>query len=156
MVSLALYSRQSNPQIKLYEPALLIVGTKGRNLGGIQGLLPGSVSKYCLQNSPVPVIVVRPNSQRAHSRRKRHPDPAQNYYRDLLERANPDGDGPGGGPDDMWESEDEAAQVAKAIGVEPMPRADVLGKASPLSQVQSASDGDRKKAASAPAKAAEA
>jgi nucleotide-binding universal stress UspA family protein len=146
------------PQIKLYEPALLIVGTKGRNLGGIQGLLPGSVSKYCLQNSPVPVIVVRPNSQRAHSRRKRRPhDPAQNYYRDLLERADPDGDGPGGGPPDdvMFESEDEAAQVAKAIGVEPTPRAEVLGKASPLSQVQSAWDGKGKKAGSPPAKAEE-
>jgi hypothetical protein len=110
------------------------------------------VSKYCLQNSPVPVIVVRPNAQRAHSRRKRRTrDPAQTYYRDLLERATPDGGG-GNGADDMFESEDEAAQVAKAIGVEPTPRGDVLGKASPLSQVQSASDGDGKKGVSVPAK----
>jgi hypothetical protein len=113
------------------------------------------VSKYCLQNSPVPVIVVRPNAQRAHSRRKRRPhDPAQNYYRDLLERADPDGDGSSIGPPDdvLYESEDEAARVAKAIGVEPTPRGDVLGKASPLSQVQSASDGEGKKVGSAPAK----
>lgn len=47
-------------QIKIYAPACLIVGTRGKSLGGIQGLLPGSVSKYCLQNSPVPVVVVRP------------------------------------------------------------------------------------------------
>ncbi|KZF22733.1 adenine nucleotide alpha hydrolases-like protein, partial [Xylona heveae TC161] len=50
--------------IRIYEPAMLIVGTRGRSLGGIQGLLPGSVSKYCLQHSPVPVIVVRPSSKR--------------------------------------------------------------------------------------------
>jgi hypothetical protein len=89
----------------------------------------------------VPVIVVRPNSQRAHSRRKRLHDPAQTYYRDLLEKAMPDGSQ---NPDDMFESEDEAAQVAKAIGVEPTPR-EVLAKSSPLSQVQSAWDGDSKK-----------
>jgi hypothetical protein len=113
------------------------------------------VSKYCLQNSPVPVIVVRPNSQRAHSRRKRRLyDAESNYYRDLLERA-PDGGGTHGPADEMFESEDEAAQVAKAIGVEPTPRGEVLGKASPLSQVQSAWDGAGKKAASLPAKAAE-
>lgn len=50
--------------IARYSPACLIVGTRGKSLGGIQGLLPGSISKYCLQNSPVPVIVVRPSAKR--------------------------------------------------------------------------------------------
>ncbi|KAF8539712.1 hypothetical protein BDD12DRAFT_80132 [Trichophaea hybrida] len=45
--------------IHIYEPVILIVGTRGRSLGGLQGLLPGSVSKYCLQHSPVPVIVTQ-------------------------------------------------------------------------------------------------
>ncbi|KAF1812808.1 hypothetical protein P152DRAFT_378087, partial [Eremomyces bilateralis CBS 781.70] len=70
--------------IKLYEPAILIVGTRGRSLGGIQGLLPGSISKYCLQHSPVPVIVVRPNSKRAKNKQKRLHDPSRQSYRDLV------------------------------------------------------------------------
>jgi hypothetical protein len=111
-------------KIKLYEPALLIVGTKGRALGGIQGLLPGSISKYCLQNSPIPVIVVRPNNMRARGKRKRQKDPSRQVYRDLLDKTD--------GPEraDVLDrlnvvletgaaiSPDEAAAVAKAIGVE--------------------------------------
>ncbi|KAF2843369.1 adenine nucleotide alpha hydrolases-like protein, partial [Patellaria atrata CBS 101060] len=73
--------------INLYEPAILIVGTKGRSLGGFQGLLPGSVSKYCLQHSPVPVIVVRPNSKRTKNKKKRMNDPSRQGYRDILDRA---------------------------------------------------------------------
>jgi hypothetical protein len=80
-------------QIKIYEPAILIVGTKGRSLGGFQGLLPGSVSKWVLQHSPVPVIVVRPNSKRAKVKRKRLQDPARTGYRDLLDKSNPQGGG---------------------------------------------------------------
>ncbi|KAF2398429.1 adenine nucleotide alpha hydrolases-like protein [Trichodelitschia bisporula] len=76
--------------IEFYEPAILIVGTRGRSLGGFQGLLPGSISKFCLQNSPVPVIVVRPNMQRARGKRKRLNDPARHAYRDLLDKTGPD------------------------------------------------------------------
>ncbi|EFW16020.1 hypothetical protein CPSG_07647 [Coccidioides posadasii str. Silveira] len=56
--------------IQIYEPAALIVGTRGRSLGGMQGLLPGSVSKYCLQQSPIPVIVVRPSQKREKKKQK--------------------------------------------------------------------------------------
>ena len=114
-------------QINLYEPAILIVGTRGRSLGGFQGLLPGSVSKYCLQHSPVPVIVVRPNSKRAKAKRKRYLDPNRHGYKDLLDKS-----GPQGGHvldlsyrDSLIEeesqpaSEDEAAAVAAAIGYRP-------------------------------------
>ncbi|KAF2458042.1 hypothetical protein BDY21DRAFT_343469 [Lineolata rhizophorae] len=76
--------------INLYEPAMLIVGTRGRSLGGFQGLLPGSVSKYCLQHSPVPVIVVRPNSKRAKTKKKRLADPARQGYQELLRKSGGD------------------------------------------------------------------
>ncbi|KAI7827583.1 hypothetical protein BC939DRAFT_394739, partial [Gamsiella multidivaricata] len=44
--------------IKLYQPDMLVVGTRGRS--PVKGFLLGSVSRYCLHHSPVPVIVVRP------------------------------------------------------------------------------------------------
>jgi len=52
-------------QIQMYQPAMLIVGTRGRTLGGLQGLVNtrNSFSKYCLQYSPVPVVVVRPTEK---------------------------------------------------------------------------------------------
>ncbi|KAK6539838.1 hypothetical protein TWF694_008684 [Orbilia ellipsospora] len=72
--------------INLYEPVMLIVGTRGRSLGGFQGLLPGSVSKYCLQHSPVPVIVVRPNEKRERKKRKRQDNPARRTYLDIMNK----------------------------------------------------------------------
>jgi nucleotide-binding universal stress UspA family protein len=83
--------------IKLYEPAMLIVGTKGRSLTGYQGLLSsGSVSKYCLQYSPVPVIVVRPSSKRESKKRKRLQDPTRRSYRDILDKSEDAPQGRGG------------------------------------------------------------
>ncbi|KAF2139305.1 uncharacterized protein K452DRAFT_275486 [Aplosporella prunicola CBS 121167] len=127
--------------INLYEPAILIVGTRGRSLGGFQGLLPGSVSKYCLQHSPVPVIVVRPSTKRAKTKRKRLQDPTRTGYRDLLDKS-----GPAGshildthnrhsimlGDIAKEASEEEAAAVAKAVGFVPPP------DPSPLAQVENA------------------
>lgn len=66
---------------------MLVVGTKGRSLSGFQGLMPGSVSKYCLQHSPVPVIVVRPSSKRAKKKKKRLKDPSRRGYRDILDKS---------------------------------------------------------------------
>jgi hypothetical protein len=133
-MTLSLNLTHLQSQIKLYEPALLIVGTRGRALGGIQGLLPGSISKYCLQNSPIPVIVVRPNNMRARGKRKRQNDPSRQVYRDLLDKADV--------PDraDVLDrlnvvleggqaiSQDEAALVAKAIGVDSPPLAALAQK----------------------------
>jgi nucleotide-binding universal stress UspA family protein len=110
-------------QINLYEPAILVVGTKGRSLGGFQGLLPGSVSKYCLQHSPVPVIVVRPSSKRNKARTKRALDPNRHAYKDLLEKSGHliDTDARSFTADDSRQaSEDEAAAVAAAIGYRPL------------------------------------
>jgi hypothetical protein len=125
-------------QINLYEPAILVVGTRGRSLGGFQGLLPGSVSKYCLQHSPVPVIVVRPSSKRDKARTKRALDPNRHTYKDLLEKSGPllDADGYVFNAEDSRQAfEDEAAAVAAAIGYKPKKSKGM----SPLAKIQSAS-----------------
>lgn len=54
--------------IAMYQPSLLIVGTRG--LSEFKGMLLGSVSKYCLQHSPVPVAVVRPEDKLKKSAKK--------------------------------------------------------------------------------------
>jgi predicted NBD/HSP70 family sugar kinase len=54
--------------IAMYQPSLLIVGTRG--LSEFKGMLLGSVSKYCLQHSPVPVAVVRPEDKLKKSSKK--------------------------------------------------------------------------------------
>ena len=75
--------------IRVYEPAMLVVGTRGKSLTGYQGLLSsGSVSKYCLQYSPVPVIVVRPSSKREAKKKKRLRDPSRTGYRDILDKSD--------------------------------------------------------------------
>lgn len=40
---------------------MLIVGTRG--ISELKGMFINSVSKYCLQHSPVPVVVVRPDNK---------------------------------------------------------------------------------------------
>jgi hypothetical protein len=124
------------------------VGTRGKSLGGFQGLLPGSISKFCLQNSPVPVIVVRPNMQRARGKRKRLQDPARHGYRDLLDKAGIEGhildstnrnavDHLGGQGEERPAARDEAAAVAAAVGAK-LDKLDRAAKGSPLVKVESA------------------
>ncbi|KAI9759241.1 MAG: hypothetical protein M1835_000408 [Candelina submexicana] len=127
--------------IRIYEPAILIVGTRGRSLGGLQGLLPGSVSKYCLQHSPVPVIVVRPTYKRERKKMKRQADPTRRGYMDILERSGTKGthlldhDNRDSLVDAAPEAGDmEAAAVAAAIG---LPRA-TTAETTVLTRVQSA------------------
>ena len=113
-------------QIATYEPACLIVGTRGRSLNGLQGLLPGSVSKYCLQNSPVPVVVVRSGAKREKKKKKRLADPTRRSYADVMSLDGTDMAGhvlrtpvsefpPGGAS--LGDAEQEAAAVRKAIGI---------------------------------------
>lgn len=124
--------------IRIYEPAILVVGTRGRSLTGYQGLLSsGSVSKYCLQYSPVPVIVVRPSSSREKKKRKRLQDPSRSGYRDILDKSEDASRGRGGHLLDAnnrlsimgsdlgalgefssagGDPDDEARRVAEAIG----------------------------------------
>ena len=40
---------------------MLVVGTRGRN--PVKGFLLGSISRYCLHHSPIPVVVVRPKKK---------------------------------------------------------------------------------------------
>ncbi|KAK4152868.1 hypothetical protein C8A00DRAFT_15874 [Chaetomidium leptoderma] len=70
----------------IYNPSLLVVGTKGRTLGGFQGLMNArnSFSKYCLQYSPVPVVVVRPDDKRLKKKDKRTQDPTRHSYAAML------------------------------------------------------------------------
>lgn len=53
--------------ISMYQPSLLIVGTRG--LSEFKGMLLNSVSKYCLQHSPIPVAVVRPEDKLKKSKK---------------------------------------------------------------------------------------
>lgn len=104
----------------MYAPACLIVGTRGRSLGGIQGLLPGSVSKYCLQNSPVPVVVVRPKDKREKKKLKRSADLNRRGYSTILDQSDTTGSGAFEnlvGQSGGEASEHEAEAVAKAIGL---------------------------------------
>ena len=101
------------------------MGTRGRSLNGIQGLLPGSVSKYCLQNSPIPVIVVRPSSKREKKKRKRKADPTRKAYTEMLGKTGEKGSNvfsrieteKAPGEISAEASQKEADAVARAIGI---------------------------------------
>ncbi|KAF6832206.1 universal stress protein family [Colletotrichum plurivorum] len=110
--------------IQMHQPAMLIVGTRGRSLGGLQGLVNtrNSFSKYCLQYSPVPVVVVRPTEKREKKKNKRQNDSERQNYIKMLSAT--------GGKHEadserssMYEVEvhntadEEAHQVAKALGL---------------------------------------
>ncbi|KAJ5112338.1 hypothetical protein N7532_000383 [Penicillium argentinense] len=107
--------------IRIYEPAMLVVGTRGRNLKGVHSLLPGSVSKYCLQQSPIPVIVVRPSPKREKKKKKRRADPSRRSYNHILELSERRGSGifDTGSNTESGASKlpDEEAAVAKALGL---------------------------------------
>lgn len=76
--------------IALYRPDSVVVGTRGpRNMiqswgaaFGAPGM--GSVSKYCLCHSPVPVIVVRPERKVKKAMEKRRADPKRGKHFDEL------------------------------------------------------------------------
>lgn len=103
---------------------MLIVGTRGRSLGGIQGLVNNrnSFSKYCLQYSPVPVVVVRPDDKRKKKKDKRSHDPGRQSYISMLS-SNEGVHEADAGTIDLYETEtqippdEEAHQVAAALGL---------------------------------------
>jgi len=72
--------------IALYRPDSLVVGTRGQRtvmqaLGmGALSVGIGSVSKYCLSHSPVPVIVVRPERKLRKAMAKRRKDPKRGRH----------------------------------------------------------------------------
>lgn len=75
----------------LYEPVAMVVGTRGRDLTSMKGLVGGSVSKYCLQRSPVPTIVVRPSSKRSKRKLKRQQEAGRSVYTNILSKAQHSG-----------------------------------------------------------------
>lgn len=103
---------------------MLIVGTRGRSLGGIQGLVNNrnSFSKYCLQYSPVPVVVVRPDDKRKKKKDKRIHDPSRQSYVSMLS-SNEGVHEADAGTSSLYETEtqippeEEAHQVAAALGL---------------------------------------
>ncbi|KAI0062576.1 hypothetical protein BV25DRAFT_1825585 [Artomyces pyxidatus] len=74
--------------IALYRPDSVVVGTRGARgmrqawgaAFGAQGM--GGVSKYCLSHSPVPIIVVRPESKVRKTLDKRRADPKRGIHFD--------------------------------------------------------------------------
>jgi len=77
--------------IALYRPESVVVGTRGQR-GVIQSWgaalgAPGmgSISKYCLSRSPVPIIVVRPERKvrKAQAKRKANPKRGKHFDKDL-------------------------------------------------------------------------
>ncbi|KAH7361415.1 Usp domain-containing protein [Plectosphaerella cucumerina] len=110
--------------IQIYQPAMLVVGTRGRSLGGLQGLVNtrNSFSKYCLQYSPIPVVVVRPTEKREKKKNKRMNDTERQTYVRMLSAT--------GGKHEadserssmyevevQYSADEEAHQVAKVLGL---------------------------------------
>ncbi|KAK7960815.1 hypothetical protein PG996_011457 [Apiospora saccharicola] len=108
--------------IAIHEPSMLIVGTKGRSLDSVQGFFSSynSFSKYCLQYSPVPVVVVRPNEKREKKKAKRAQDPGRHSYISILGGQKHEADSDN---NSIYELEptiapdEEAHRVAVAVGL---------------------------------------
>lgn len=103
---------------------MLIVGTRGRSLGGIQGLMNtrNSFSKYCLQYSPVPVIVVRPTEKRNKKKEKRAADATRQTYATMLAATSGKHEADSAADsalnfETMISADEEAHQVAKVLGL---------------------------------------
>ncbi|KAH9947854.1 hypothetical protein B0H21DRAFT_736638 [Amylocystis lapponica] len=85
--------------ISLYRPDSIVVGTRGQRsmmqawgaAFGAPGV--GSVSKYCLSHSPVPIIVVRPESKVRKTMAKRRADPKRGSHFDDVNKARANNNG---------------------------------------------------------------
>ncbi|KAI0476950.1 hypothetical protein F4859DRAFT_504372 [Xylaria cf. heliscus] len=108
--------------IKIYQPSMLIVGTKGRSMDGVQGFLVNrsSFSKYCLQYSPVPVVVVRPTEKREKKKAKRAGDPSRQSYISILGGRKHEADNDNSSIYELEPNltpDEEAHRVAVAVGL---------------------------------------
>ncbi|KAI8626789.1 hypothetical protein F5Y19DRAFT_466106 [Xylariaceae sp. FL1651] len=108
--------------IKIYQPSMLIVGTKGRSMDGVQGFLVNrsSFSKYCLQYSPVPVVVVRPTEKREKKKAKRAGDPSRQSYIQMLGGQKHEADSENSSVYELEPNltpDEEAHRVAVAVGL---------------------------------------
>lgn len=101
---------------------MLIVGTKGRSHDGVQGFLVNrsSFSKYCLQYSPVPVVVVRPTEKREKKKLKRIGDPSRQSYISILAGHKHEADSDNSSVYELEPNitaDEEAHRVAVAVGL---------------------------------------
>ncbi|KAI0408609.1 hypothetical protein F4802DRAFT_356375 [Xylaria palmicola] len=108
--------------ITIYQPSMLIVGTKGRSMDGVHGFLVNrsSFSKYCLQYSPVPVVVVRPTEKREKKKAKRAGDPSRQSYLQILGGNKHEADSSNGSVYELeptLTADEEAHRVAVAVGL---------------------------------------
>ncbi|KZT64452.1 hypothetical protein DAEQUDRAFT_747442 [Daedalea quercina L-15889] len=86
--------------ISLYRPDSIVVGTRGQRsmmqawgaAFGAPGKL-GSVSRYCLSHSPVPIIVVRPEEKVRKTMAKRRADPKRGSHFENLHKTRTTGNG---------------------------------------------------------------
>lgn len=112
----------------------------------MQGLLPGSVSKYCLQQSPIPVVVVRPSTKREKKKQKRLADPSRRSYGNILQISEQRGSGLFSSTEVKRDTnvakqpDEEAAAVAEAVGLPRRFRHAHTGSDSKLSNAGSADD----------------
>ncbi|KAI5480718.1 Usp (universal stress protein) family protein [Pseudohyphozyma bogoriensis] len=70
--------------IEIYKPDSLIVGTRGLPDSIWKSAMMGSISRYCVAKSPVPVVVVRPEGKVRESLSRRIQDPKRRSYVSLL------------------------------------------------------------------------
>lgn len=103
---------------------MLIVGTRGRSLGGLQGLVNtrNSFSKYCLQYSPIPVVVVRPTEKRIKKKTKRANDNNRQTYLGMLSatKGQHEADSAASSTYELQvqiSPDEEAHQVARVLGL---------------------------------------
>jgi hypothetical protein len=101
---------------------MLIVGTKGKSLGGFQGLVGtrNSFSKYCLQYCPIPVVVVRPNDQREKKKSKRQHDEDRQSYAKMLPGGVHEADSDASSAFELeikLPQDQEAHEVARVLGL---------------------------------------
>jgi hypothetical protein len=77
-------------QVAVHQPSMLVVGTKGKSKQGMQGVwnTRNSFSKFCLEKSAVPVVVVRPKDVREKKKTKRAKDPTRTTYAQMLAASN--------------------------------------------------------------------
>lgn len=112
----------------------------------MQGLLPGSVSKYCLQQSPIPVVVVRPSTKREKKKQKRLADPTRRSYGNILQISEQRGSGLFSNTQVKHDTnaakrpDEEAAAVAEAVGLPRRFRHAHTGSDSKLSNAGSVDD----------------
>jgi len=77
-------------QATIHQPSIFIVGRKERSSQGRQGIWDArhSFSKYFLEKSSVPIVVVQPEDVRGRNKDEHPRDPSRNSYAQMLYATN--------------------------------------------------------------------